>query len=199
MEAGRESKKQADTNSGIRRKGLKNGADSAENNPMRWLPSFPTSLWPLLILIASPATAATYTEKPQFEDFRRVGEVLQGYSQHKENNTYGVTLRVSGQSVRTLAEGRVYSAGKLRGYGRFVIIDHGQGWHSLYSNLARVDVRTGQQVLRWGAIGTARHKRLFLVVSYRGNPINPSDILGGPVHAKHAAPVPPALVGFAKV
>ena len=120
--------------------------------------------------------SAEPADQPAFEDYRKVGQVLQPYSRNAESGTYGVTLRVSGQAVKTLAEGRVYSAGKLRGYGRYVIIDHGHGWHSLYSNLARIDVQTGQQIHRGAPLGLARHKRLFLVVSYRGNPINPSDV-----------------------
>lgn len=120
--------------------------------------------------------SADLADQPVFEDYRRVGQVLQPYSRNAESGTYGVTLRVNGQAVKTLAEGKVYSAGKLRGYGRYVIVDHGHGWHSLYSNLARIDVQAGQQIHRGASLGVARHKRLFLVVSYRGNPINPSDV-----------------------
>lgn len=129
------------------------------------------------LLVAQNVFSGThYPDLPSFEDYRKVGQVLQPYSRNTESGTYGVTLRVAGQNVKTLAEGRVYSAGKLRGYGKYVIVDHGHGWHSLYSNLARIEVQTGQQIQRGATLGVARHKRLFLVVSYRGNPIDPSDI-----------------------
>lgn len=136
-----------------------------------------TAVIALLLLSQAALSGADYADRPAFEDYRKVGQVLQPYSRNAESGTYGVTLRVSGQSVKTLADGRVYGAGKLRGYGRYVIVDHGHGWHSLYSNLARIDVQTGQQIHRGTILGVARHKRLFLVVSYRGNPINPSDIM----------------------
>ncbi len=137
-----------------------------------------TSLLAFLALcMQGPLFSADLADQPIFEDYRRVGQVLQPYSRNAESGTYGVTLRVNGQAVKTLAEGKVYSAGKLRGYGRYVIVDHGHGWHTLYSNLSRIDVQTGQQIHRGASLGVARHKRLFLVVSYRGNPINPSDVM----------------------
>lgn len=120
---------------------------------------------------------AAYPDQPDFEDYRRLGNVVEKYSRNRENNTYGVTLKLRENSIRTLADGRVHSQGRLRGYGRFVIIDHGQGWHSLYSHLSRVEAQQGKEVRRGTIIGTARGKRLFLVVSYRGNPINPSEVM----------------------
>jgi|GEM_PF-3443166 len=135
------------------------------------------SIFAVLVLLMPVALlAADVSGAPSFEDYRKVGQVLQPYSRNADSGTYGVTLRVNSRTVKTLAEGRVYSAGKLRGYGRYVIIDHGHGWHSLYSNLARIDVQAGQQIHRGGSLGVPRHKKLFLVVSYKGNPINPSDV-----------------------
>lgn len=125
----------------------------------------------------SPVAIAAYEGKPDFDDIRRFGEIVEKYSRNKENNSYGVTLRMRENGIRALADGRVHSSGRLRGYGRYVIIDHGQGWHSLYSHLARIDAAKGREVKRGQLIGTARHKRLFLVVSYRGNPINPSEVM----------------------
>ncbi len=140
----------------------------------------------LALLVPVVLHGAELSQAPSFEDYRKVGQVLQPYSRNAESGTYGVTLRVNGQAVKTLAEGRVYSAGKLRGYGRYVIVDHGHGWHSLYSNLSRIDVQAGQQIHRGTSLGVARHKRLFLVVSYRGNPINPSDLMRRQVAGEQA-------------
>lgn len=118
------------------------------------------------------------TEQPDFADYRLSGRVIRTYSRHAEHSHYGVTLRLRDGCVRALADGRVYSAGQLRGYGHVVIVDHGHGWHTLYSDIASVRVSVGQQLRRGEAIGTVREKRLFLVVSYKGNPINPSDVVG---------------------
>jgi len=121
--------------------------------------------------------ASRFQDAPDFADYRGLGRVVQPYSRNQETNAYGVTLLLSGR-VTSLAEGRVVSLGRLRGYGRYVIVDHGQGWHSLYSNLGEIRVSQGREIRRGAVIGSARHKRLFLVVSYRGNPINPSDVMG---------------------
>jgi murein DD-endopeptidase MepM/ murein hydrolase activator NlpD len=144
----------------------------------------------ILALTLVPFVAGVYptrfADAPDFEDYRKMGEVVQGYSRDKETSTYGITLKVR-QNVRALADGRVVSMGRLRGYGRYVIVDHGQGWHSLYSNLARLQVAKGENVERGAVMGEARHKRLFLVVSFRGNPINPSEVIGKQVPGQHAA------------
>ena len=133
----------------------------------------------------SPRAVAAYEHKPDFDDYRKLGSVIEKYSHNKENNTYGVTLRVRENGVRALADGRVVSSGRLRGYGRYVIVDHGEGWHSLYSHLARIDAAKGKEVKRGAVLGIARHKRLFLVVSYRGNPINPSEVMSARIYSEH--------------
>ncbi|MBX3721717.1 MAG: M23 family metallopeptidase [Turneriella sp.] len=133
----------------------------------------------------SPGGIAAYEHKPDFDDYRKLGSVIEKYSHNKENNTYGVTLRVRENGVRALADGKVVSSGRLRGYGRYVIVDHGEGWHSLYSHLARIDTAKGREVKRGTVIGLARHKRLFLVVSYRGNPINPSEVMSARIYSEH--------------
>ncbi len=133
----------------------------------------------------SPVSLAAYENKPDFDDYRKFGDVVEKYSRNKENNTYGVTLRMRESAIHALADGRVHSSGRLRGYGRYVIVDHGQGWHSLYSHLARVDAAKGKEVKRGAVIGIARHKRLFLVVSYRGNPINPSEVMSARIYSEH--------------
>lgn len=144
--------------------------------------------FPVLTCLAFYSTLlypVPFTDTPDFNDYRQLGEVVQGYSRNQESNTYGITIKVR-HSVRSLAEGRVVSLGRLRGYGRYAIVDHGQGWHTLYSNLSRVQVAKGEKVQRGAIVGEARHKRLFLVVSFRGNPINPSEVIGKPASAKLA-------------
>lgn len=126
----------------------------------------------------STAWSLNYPNQPDFADFRKSGKVIHPFSSRRDNRHYGVTLRLRESSVRSLADGRVYSATEMRGYGRVVIIDHGHGWHTLYSGVERSLVKPGQHVSRGDVIGMPHGKTLFLVVSYRGNPINPSDVIG---------------------
>jgi murein DD-endopeptidase MepM/ murein hydrolase activator NlpD len=132
------------------------------------------SFWEGLDALGQPAAGK---EMPDFADYRKSGQVIRAYSGSAERSHYGVTLRLYEPRVRALASGTVYSAGRLRGYGNVVIIDHGRGWHTLYSHLGEIRVSVGQQVRLGAVIGISRQKRLFLVVSYRGNPINPSEVI----------------------
>lgn len=143
---------------------------------MRWIIPLSYICAPLLPLLPT-LHGVNYAEAPDFADFRKSGTIVQGYSHNRENKTYGVTIQLRQNKVRSLAAGRVHSKGTLRGYGNFVIIDHGQGWHSLYSHLARFTADKGAFVAKGTMLGEAKHKRLFLVVSYRGNPINPSEVM----------------------
>jgi len=150
--------------------------------------SLPSSRFLALFIALMPCLALWgIADKPDFDDYRRAGRVIQPFSQKSEKNPYGVTLQLRDNSIRNLAGGVVHGTGTMRGYGKYVIVDHGKGWHTLYSNLARIGVARGQQLARGSVIGSARSKRLFLVVSYRGNPINPSETIGKPTHEEHAS------------
>ena len=48
--------------------------------------------------------------------------------------------------VRAVHAGRVVFAERFRGYGLMVVVDHGGKHHSLYAQLAEVQVSAGQQV-----------------------------------------------------
>ena len=75
-------------------------------------------------------------------------------------------------------DGRVMFAGPFRGYGRLLIIEHGEGYHSLLAGLGRIDATLGQSVLAGepvGLMGSANGNKPELYVEFRrnGQPINP--------------------------
>lgn len=84
-----------------------------------------------------------------------------------------------GTPVRATADGVVVQAGRLSGYGRLVIIDHGKGLQTYYAHLSRFTVFPGQEIRRGeviGAVGssgrvTAPH--LHYEVRIGGSPVNP--------------------------
>jgi len=54
-----------------------------------------------------------------------------------------------GQPIVAAAHGRViYSDNRMRGYGKTVILDHGEGFQSLYAHNSRLLVRAGDEVAR---------------------------------------------------
>jgi murein DD-endopeptidase MepM/ murein hydrolase activator NlpD len=58
-----------------------------------------------------------------------------------------------GTPVIATADGVVTNAGWLRGYGRVVYVDHGNGLSTRYGHLSRIDVIVGQSVQRGGQLG----------------------------------------------
>lgn len=60
----------------------------------------------------------------------------------------------AGCSVRVTATGEVAYISWLRGYGSFIIIDHGGGYYSLYAHLDEILVETGQIITAGEILGT---------------------------------------------
>lgn len=66
----------------------------------------------------------------------------------------GLDLRApAGAEVRSVGVGSVVYSGWLKGYGNLVIVDHGDGYHSLYAHLANSQVEVGNEVEEGEAIG----------------------------------------------
>jgi septal ring factor EnvC (AmiA/AmiB activator) len=53
------------------------------------------------------------------------------------------------------AAGTIVHAARFRSYGEVVIIDHGNGWQSVVTNLTSIGVAVGQRVRRGDRIGRA--------------------------------------------
>jgi len=59
----------------------------------------------------------------------------------------------TGTPIRAARDGRVVSAGWGQGYGNRIIIDHGNGYETLYAHLDRLVVKVGDRVTRKAVIG----------------------------------------------
>ncbi|OCQ98401.1 peptidase M23 [Nostoc sp. MBR 210] len=88
-----------------------------------------------------------------------------------------------GSTIRAADSGTVIFAGWYGGYGRAVIIDHGNGITTLYGHSSELFVSEGQGVQRGQAIaavgstGFSTGPHLHFEVRRRGTPINPADFL----------------------
>lgn len=88
-----------------------------------------------------------------------------------------------GTPVRATADGVVRLAEYMSGYGRVVVIDHGNGLQTYYAHLSRFAVVAGQEIRRGELVGnvgtsgrvTAPH--LHYEVRRYGNAINPYSFL----------------------
>jgi murein hydrolase activator len=92
----------------------------------------------------------------------------------------GITIQArAGQEVRSVAPGRVVFADWLRGFGNLLIVDHGDGYMSLYGNneslLRRVGdgVRGGDPVATVGATGGSSQPGLYFELRHQGRPFDP--------------------------
>jgi len=92
----------------------------------------------------------------------------------------GLFIRsITGETVHAIADGRVVYADWLRGFGNLLILDHGEGYMSLYANneglLRQVGeaVRSGDAVAQVGASGGHEESGLYFELRRDGKPFDP--------------------------
>jgi murein DD-endopeptidase MepM/ murein hydrolase activator NlpD len=77
----------------------------------------------------------------------------------------------------------VYAAGSSGGYGNMVMIDHGNGYHTLYAHLDSINVYCGQNVMQGnliglaGSTGNSTGAHLHFEIRQNGGFINPWYVL----------------------
>jgi septal ring factor EnvC (AmiA/AmiB activator) len=85
----------------------------------------------------------------------------------------------AGAPVRAVAAGRVVHAGWFKGYGNLVIVDHGEGYHSLVAHLGAMRTAMGEEVAAGAVLGTVgdtgslKGTYLYFELRERGRPIDP--------------------------
>jgi septal ring factor EnvC (AmiA/AmiB activator) len=114
---------------------------------------------------------------------RRFGTTVDADS-HAEIVSNGIEFRSApGTPVYAVADGDVVHAGWVRGFGRVVIVDHGEGHHTLYAHLARSDVGVGDAVARGGQVGevgdteSQNGAKLYFELREHGHPRDPTPFL----------------------
>jgi septal ring factor EnvC (AmiA/AmiB activator) len=60
-----------------------------------------------------------------------------------------------GESVQAVESGEVAYADWYKGYGKLLIVDHGNGFYTLYGNLSRLNLTKGERVVKGQVIGLA--------------------------------------------
>lgn len=86
-----------------------------------------------------------------------------------------------GSTVRSIHYGRVVYADWLRGQGLLTIVDHGDGWMSLYGQNESLLKETGEWVApgeviaRVGSSGGATLPALYFEIRSQGVPVDPAD------------------------
>jgi len=88
-----------------------------------------------------------------------------------------------GAPIRAVAAGTVVYRGWLKGYGNLVVLDHGDGYHTLYAHASDVLVEEGDQVKggeligRVGESGSVEGPRLHFEIRYQSRAEDPEPWL----------------------
>lgn len=80
----------------------------------------------------------------------------------------------------------VYAGPNSFGYGNLIVVDHGNGWESVYGHLSQWNVDCGQSVFQGnliglaGSTGNSSGPHLHFEIHYKGGYVNPWTVLPPP-------------------
>jgi murein DD-endopeptidase MepM/ murein hydrolase activator NlpD len=148
------------------------------NYPKQWQLHIRPSLWPVEGRLMSPFGVRT-------DPFSGEGAIHTGVD----------LAAPMGTPVQAAADGIIVQTDWSSGYGRLIIVDHGNGVQTYYGHLSRFDVVPGQEVRRGdiigrsGASGRVTSPHLHYEVRMGGTPVNPYPFLArtaatAPAHAQ---------------
>lgn len=133
-----------------------------------------------------PVNLAGLENKRNQLDWPVRGEIRHqfGDAQSSEVGWSGMVIETEAETpVRNVADGRVLFSDWLRGFGLLLVIDHGEGYMSLYGyNQALLfdvgeSVRAGETVALSGKSGGQREPALYFEIRHRGRALNPNRYL----------------------
>ncbi|SGY97436.1 Peptidase, M23/M37 family [Moritella viscosa] len=114
------------------------------------------------------------------------GKVLHNFNSKRFNNVSWRGLVISaneGSKVKAVSAGKIVFADWLRGFGMVAIIDHGQGYMSLYGHnqtLLKVTgekVRKGDVISLAGRSGGQLESGVYFEIRHKGKAVNPRSWL----------------------
>jgi len=118
------------------------------------------------------------------------GKVVIPYGSQKDPQ-FNTPIFRSGSYIKSNADavakavhsGKVVFAEWFKGYGQLVIVNHGDGYHTLYGSLSEIftkvgDIIKGKQAIgRVGSSGLLNAPGLYFELRYKGKPLDPSQWL----------------------
>jgi septal ring factor EnvC (AmiA/AmiB activator) len=91
-----------------------------------------------------------------------------------------------GAQIHAIFDGKVAYAAWFKGYGNLLIIDHGEGYHSVTAHASRLlkkvgdEVQTGDTVALVGSTGSIEGPMLYFEIRYHGTAVDPLTWLAQP-------------------
>ncbi len=96
----------------------------------------------------------------------------------------GIEIRaVNSEQPMAVAGGNVVYADWFKGYGLLLIINHGNGYHSLYGHLSEIFFKSGDIIKKGIAVGNIGESgvlnvpSLYFEIRYKGKPVDPMQWL----------------------
>jgi septal ring factor EnvC (AmiA/AmiB activator) len=115
--------------------------------------------------------------------FPAVGNIIKKYGQKTKSGGHekGITIKTR-KNAQVIApfDGKVLFSGPFRRYGQLLIIQHGNGYHSLLAGMSEIDVEEGQSLLAGepvGIMGKVKEPKLYIEFRRNSQPINPTPWL----------------------
>jgi septal ring factor EnvC (AmiA/AmiB activator) len=145
------------------------------------LPAEPLAAWrPAGSFAALRGRLAAPVDAPIARGFGRVVDDASLTTTFRKGVEYDAP---AGAPVRAVAPGRVRYAGRFRGYGKTVILDHGDGYFSVSSHLAQAQVsvgdavEAGREIGAVGDTGSLQGPQLYFELRLGAEALDPSEWL----------------------
>lgn len=114
-----------------------------------------------------------------------------GRNENPKFNTFtvqkGIEIEASpGAEIRAVYDGRVLYSDWFKGYGKILIIDHGEGYYTLSGHASALlkkvgeEVRAGEVVALVGDTGSLKGPCLYFEIRQKGKPLDPLEWLTHP-------------------
>ncbi|MDH5716060.1 MAG: LysM peptidoglycan-binding domain-containing M23 family metallopeptidase [Spirochaetia bacterium] len=105
-------------------------------------------------------------------------KLFKNYNSKSDIKNYGIVYKVKkNELVYPVKNGKVKKISYMRGFGFYILVDHGSGWLSMYSNIDKIQVNKGDIVTRKNILGKVNGDNMFFLISHNGKPINPDFLL----------------------
>ncbi|MBJ6800681.1 murein hydrolase activator EnvC family protein [Geomonas propionica] len=115
------------------------------------------------------------------------GNIVDRFGRHKhpEFDSFTVSNGISvaapaGSAIHAIYDGEVIFADYFKGYGNMIIVDHGDGFFSLYAHASSIAKRVGSKVAKndvlasVGDVDSTKGPMLYFEIRYQGKPVDPS-------------------------
>lgn len=134
-------------------------------------------------ILTAPGSRKRFAELRGKLTWPTQGKLQALYGQRREGGRLkwnGVLIEADeGRDVRAVSGGRVAYADWLRGYGLLLILDHGDGYMSLYGHNQAIYretgewVEAGEPIASVGRSGGQKDAALYFEIRHNGKPVNP--------------------------